>query len=318
MAANHEQVVSAFAVAATLSVSIGVIMLLSGQVSHYRDDPVSRDLSKSFKKLRNLCPKTVSKALDNSIVNPWRSLISQLDKLRLLPAPRENILWARYGRQVTFVWSDQMLISCIAILSVAFAKRGTMSSYHFTILTDLAWLAANAHLVTIPILLPALRESTLQRWVRGLGMLAACALLLVVSIEGANYGWNAANHTCVAKCVFLNEDPTFFTGGMALVWSLVNVALLFWDYGTMMWLLLSPKKSMFSNRLDQFFEDWITSIQAEDGRNLTGGKSHSSCRFMLNSFVAFVTPSRQKSRPGRPGRKSLVCMADRIVLILCA
>ncbi|KAL9085840.1 MAG: hypothetical protein Q9159_004505 [Coniocarpon cinnabarinum] len=197
--------------------------------------------------------------------------MSRLNNFHLLPAPRENISWARYGRQVKFIWSDQMLVSCIALLSIAFAKRRTMSLYHFSVLTDLAWLAANAHLVTIPILLPTLRESNLQRWFRVLGMLAAFLLLLVTSVESANYYWNPDNFTCVAECVFLSEDPTFIIKGSALDWCVVNILLLLWDYITMSWLILSPQQGKVRIKLDSFFNAWIASIHGQGSYSSIGG-----------------------------------------------
>jgi ABC-type antimicrobial peptide transport system permease subunit len=83
--------------------------------------------------------------------------------------------------------SDQLIVTGITVLIAGFAQSGTLSIYHFQVVTWLAWLASNAHQVTLGVLRNYLREHRTVLRYRLVAMGAIYVMLMcAVAFAGAS------------------------------------------------------------------------------------------------------------------------------------
>ena len=54
--------------------------------------------------------------------------------------------------RLVLIFSDQQLVTGLAMLTAGYIKRYSMSTYNFDIITALAWLSSTAHLSTLAVL----------------------------------------------------------------------------------------------------------------------------------------------------------------------
>lgn len=156
----------------------------------------------------------------------------------------------------SFVMSlaDMQLVTGIAMLAAAVIKlhRGSISVYHFSMVTSLAWFSSNVHLLALLAIRtelvgsmkigrrwlppPSQPEFSMSRrarsvfsWggditVRVTAMLTLAALLLYCSYVSGARRWND-NYNCPAACAKGKEK-----GGEPLAWMVVNFALVLLTY----------------------------------------------------------------------------------------
>lgn len=154
--------------------------------------------------------------------------------------------------------SDTQLVTALAILIIGFAglDNAGISVYHFTVITDLAWMSSNSHLLTLILLRKYLREQDLDErerffvrttptclspseefrcrrhrknmekvvklW-RLVGMfLIFCCLFAAGLVEGHQH-W-ADHFQCPAKCVI--QDLPGNIGGRPQKWMITSLTLL--------------------------------------------------------------------------------------------
>lgn len=88
-------------------------------------------------------------------------------------------VWTRVLERVVLMFSDQQIVTGIAILVAGYSEHCTISVYHYQIVVYLAWLSSGTHLVTVTVLRKYLREEATMRTWRVAGMLVIFVLLVV-------------------------------------------------------------------------------------------------------------------------------------------
>ncbi|KAH6857081.1 hypothetical protein B0I37DRAFT_369136 [Chaetomium sp. MPI-CAGE-AT-0009] len=139
------------------------------------------------------------------------------------------------GALFTFVLSlaDMQLVTGIAMLAASVIKlhSGSISVYHFSMVTNLAWLSSNVHLLALSAIQTELVGKDSSVFSRGgdilarvVGMLAMAALLLYCSYVAGADGWDD-NYHCPAACAMGKEK-----GGEPFRWMVVNFVLVLLTY----------------------------------------------------------------------------------------
>ncbi len=86
--------------------------------------------------------------------------------------------------------SDQQIVTGITILIAGYAKRSSITVYHWQTVTYLAWMSSGTHLITLSVLRIYLREAPKLRIWRICGMLILCAMLFVAIVPTGGNTWN--------------------------------------------------------------------------------------------------------------------------------
>ena len=148
--------------------------------------------------------------------------------------------------------SDQQALVGLAMLLAGNIRVCSISVYHFTIVSDLGWFAANTHLVTMGVLQLHFRSHQVQRNWRFMLILMFFALMLAVSVLSAHQAWYDS-YSSHAKCLF--DDLIGNVRGEPALWMGINVFLLLVSYPSAMislfedlnnsydqWLYIKPQK----------------------------------------------------------------------------
>lgn len=159
--------------------------------------------------------------------------------------PRDSRLWALCFYDVTIALSDQQLVTGLALLIAGLIKLfhdRSITVYHFSIVSDLAWFSANTHLLSLLVVVrfdgsvkPALTMTREQRreftrWprfstlIRMTLMIVLAALLLCCCAITAYKDWND-EWCCPAICTV-----GLSWGGEPLRWFLVSLVLNIYAY----------------------------------------------------------------------------------------
>jgi hypothetical protein len=141
---------------------------------------------------------------------------------------------------VIIMISDQQMITGIAILAASIGKlyNHSITVYHFNIVTDMAWLSSNTHLLCLCVMRTFLNtpshqlgvlaksrsHSTLPRMLRITAMVALACLLLYASNVAGYAMWNS-KQDCPAKCVMLGPR-----GGVPLVQMIITHIFILQSY----------------------------------------------------------------------------------------
>lgn len=97
--------------------------------------------------------------------------------------------WGVTLRQCVLVFSDQQIVTGIAILIAGFASFSEISVYHFQIVIYLGWMSSSVHLSALTMLAEYLgKRRALLSW-RIVGMMMLFVLLLVALIPTASNYW---------------------------------------------------------------------------------------------------------------------------------
>lgn len=80
---------------------------------------------------------------------------------------------------LTFMSSDQQILTGVSILTAGYAKRCTINVYHWQVVVYLAWMSSGTHLITLSVLREYLREKSILRFSRVAGMLILFLMLAV-------------------------------------------------------------------------------------------------------------------------------------------
>lgn len=142
--------------------------------------------------------------------------------------------------------SDQQALVGIAMLLAGSIRICSISVYHFTIVSDLGWFAANTHLITMGVLQLHFRSHQVQRNWRVMLILMFFALMLAVSVLSAHQAW-FDSYSSHAKCLF--DDLIGNVRGEPALWMGINVFLLLISYPSAM-------ISLFED-LNSSYEQWL-------------------------------------------------------------
>ena len=242
---------------ALMSIVVVIISIVSGSAEHIHKNENDQ---KAIQFVKKVLRKLVC----------WRGT-PQGSKSRPTPF-RKGLL-----EQAMFIISDQMIISGLAFNSIAFGKIRVLSLYHFAILTDLGWFAANAHQTTIILLAPTMHKHKSTCAIRAVIMWVTALLQLGVSVVFGNQSYNSQNVSCRALCILPGLDPRTSFRGSWLAWMVVNIYLVLWGT-TRTTLLLYPRSSSWIYRLG---EDGVTWLYHKE--QATKDTQHTPMAFLLGA-----------------------------------
>lgn len=164
---------------------------------------------------------------DNSI-DAWAArMIKKTSLLKIDDKRRE--FWRPVMEKVVVSLSDQQLIAGLAILTAGFLKHCSISVYHFSVVSDLAWFSSNVHLTTLNVLTQYHRaRPTLRNW-RVCLMVITLSMILAATVLQGHWAW-FASYNCEAQCLF--DDLLGNVSGSPAFWMELNIFLLVFGYGT--------------------------------------------------------------------------------------
>ena len=150
--------------------------------------------------------------------------------------------WTAVIEKVLLSLSDQQLLTGIAILISGLVKHCSISVYHFSIVSDLAWFSSCVQLTSLNVLNDYLsNRPQLRNW-RICLMLVMLVLLLAYTILQGHRAW-FDSFPYPAQCVF--DDLAGHIGDTPAMWMKVNIFLLITAYGQSV-LSLYPTLFQFS------------------------------------------------------------------------
>lgn len=276
------QVIISFALGTGVSIIIALVGLLSGSVPHFRREPIDRVIIHSLKAFLNaflnLWPRPVRNTAGQVCAGMFGYSMHALEVCHLRRKPRNSKLWEEFLEQTMLVLNDQMMVSGFAVLVVAFARRNDLSAYHFTILSDLGWMASNAHQTAIILVYQNMRENKLVQFLRLLVMWATAAMLLATAVILPNKDWRPTNYTCQSVCLFWSNDPDARTGGPWLGWLIVHVFLILYGYLRQTFLMLKLNDGSIPRFYDRM-ENFI--VEKKFKGTLVGFLLHLAGRFVV-------------------------------------
>lgn len=168
-------------------------------------------------------------------------------------------------RNVVLIFSDQQIVTGIAVLVSAYSQMKSISVYHYQVAIYLAWMSSNVHLITLTVLRGWLQKNKTLRRGRVICMLFLLILLVVALVPTVSKSWAwltrssgfAARHEGVphcaasipAKCFWGQTyrpaiDPdTMFSFGILGVTYLWKIGLLFesGEHFSRKWLRAKPQ-----------------------------------------------------------------------------
>ena len=103
---------------------------------------------------------------------------------------RTSPVWSHVLEKVVLMFSDQQVITGIAILAAGYFKRCTISVYHYQVVVYLAWMSSSTHLVTLTVLRGYLREAPSIRTWRVVGMSLLFVMLFVALVPTGATNWS--------------------------------------------------------------------------------------------------------------------------------
>lgn len=123
--------------------------------------------------------------------------------------------------------SDQMLLTGLSMMIATFTLHCSISVYHVSIVIDLAWFAAGAHLMTLSLLHRKLQGHHRLRNSRVVLMIIMAVLLVINTFWQGHWAWYHSN-PFPAQCPWndmLRTGNVF--GGEPLPVMIINLALIF-------------------------------------------------------------------------------------------
>ena len=185
----------------------------------------------------------------------YPALLPNLDKY--------HDFWIPVIEKAILCLSDQMLLTGLAMLIVAYALHCSISVYHVTIVCDLAWLSANAHLTTLTVLRDYLRRRypTQRNW-RVFLMHCMMGFLVIATVWQGHRAWYESepfNAQCLLQDlvgsphynangtflgVAIEVDGIFYKvggiGGLHGYWMVLSLVLMAYAYVLTVLSLFSP------------------------------------------------------------------------------
>ncbi|OQN95749.1 hypothetical protein B0A48_17939 [Cryoendolithus antarcticus] len=143
-----------------------------------------------------------------------------------LPLTRENL------RKILGQFSDQQLVTGLAVLTVGYIQTKTITQYHFSIVASLADLAFVVQSCSTDIVLQSLADQPVKRLWRGVAVLLFMFLALMTSVPAGNYFW-LYNFGMPVQCIWQSFRGNYRPGwrlavmviGMIMqIWAILIVA----------------------------------------------------------------------------------------------
>lgn len=122
--------------------------------------------------------------------NPVDSLVLKIIRKTVNRGSHFSGRWAQASEKATLMFSDQQLITGIAILGGGYSKlRNGIQAYHWQIIVDLAWFASCTHLATMTTLRQYFRGRPVVRSWRVVSMLIMLLLLITALAPTGDGAW---------------------------------------------------------------------------------------------------------------------------------
>ena len=120
--------------------------------------------------------------------------------------------WRAALEKFVLVFSDQQIVTGIAMLIAGFAQWNTIDVYHWQVVVYLAWMSSNTHLTTLTVLRSYLQQRhTLKTW-RITGMTIMVILLIVAFVPTSSKSWLfAVSQDYYEDYTFDNGDEIIFS-----------------------------------------------------------------------------------------------------------
>ncbi|KAL8876798.1 MAG: hypothetical protein Q9198_005070, partial [Flavoplaca austrocitrina] len=169
-----------------------------------------------------------------------RLVVHWLQKISLLRIEDSTYkFWQPIMEGLVSTLSDQQLLVGISILIIGFVKHCSISVYHFTVVSDLAWFSASTNLTSLNVLRVHFVENpSLRNW-RVCLMLIIFVFLVTAVILAGHRSWYDS-WISPAQCLF--DETLIEIGGEAAVRMAVNLVLLILLYGVTIGQLIKPDK----------------------------------------------------------------------------
>ncbi|MCJ1388477.1 hypothetical protein MMC18_001324 [Xylographa bjoerkii] len=165
----------------------------------------------------------ITDSLDNAQLNAIdlkaRNVLRRLLFLKPLPQEQDsNIEKAREVRSEALLrfiltFSDQQLVTGLAVLIASFAKRCSITGTNFQIATALAWFSSVTHLATLSVLRRYFVDRPRILYIRLIGMVAVLGLLLSAELIPAAVSW--ALDQPLQCALSLNTGLYFFSSSVS-------------------------------------------------------------------------------------------------------
>ncbi|KAI4275547.1 MAG: hypothetical protein LQ337_003152 [Flavoplaca oasis] len=180
---------------------------------------------------------SVLRGYDDNAIDGW--LFRKFQSLSFLRiSDEQKRFWQPIFEKVVLLLSDYQLLFGIAILIAGFWKHCEISTYHFSIVVDLAWFS-NTHMTSLSILRCYLTERpTLRNWRVTIMMLMGIMMLVALAMV-STHGWET-NISCPAQCLFDEEKRDL---SLTYPYFVAIIA----HYGTSIWRVYDTR------RFDRFF-----------------------------------------------------------------
>ena len=167
------------------------------------------------------------------------------------------------------MFSDQQIVTGIAILAAGYAKHCTISVYHFQVVVYLAWMSSGTHLVTLTVLRKYLRdEPTIRTWrIAGMSILFVLLIVALFPITAGNWSElvvaskiTTGSAVIPAQCFWRTGDWAYWNS-----YSLVSYLFLLSSY--------TSKAGALFAKGEGFFSEWL---RKKPGRLFKRGLDRSS------------------------------------------
>lgn len=205
---KHEiQVLSAFIVAAALTVFAVVFGYLSGSLDDESMSALDRAIIKSARRYGRSIKRWLRRTFRRDTGStPSAELEDDIQH------PRSEA-WKQAVSRFILALSDQQLVTGLAILVSGVARQRTLTAWEFYVVLSLAWFSTTSHLVTLDALRRYLKTHARVRDARVLGMLLVLILLIYMFIvtvvaQTSTLG-RLGQHTFLIQCVFGQSDYSF-------------------------------------------------------------------------------------------------------------
>ena len=149
--------------------------------------------------------------------NPVDRLVLKIIQKKIKWNSQRSERWAQAVEKATLMFSDQQLVTGIAILGGGYSQlRNGIQVYHWQIIVDLGWFASCTHLTTMSTLRQYFRSRPVVRTWRVVSMLIMMLLLIIALVPTGRDDWLSGSSfgptfiSIPAICYFDNIVPTVF------------------------------------------------------------------------------------------------------------
>jgi len=116
-----------------------------------------------------------------------RFLVQRKDSQVSTTASRAHL--HKFSEDFLLALSDQQLVTGLAILVAGWINRKDSSVYQFEMVTDLAWMSSDVHLLTVGQLRGYFKRNSHARHWRAIGMLCTFVLIFVANVYQGHFAW---------------------------------------------------------------------------------------------------------------------------------